>query len=218
MQLRVRSEACQRLITANALYVSALRQFGKLPSQERDKACYQAKVEYQIAHCSYYVSDIQPNLTSYRKALAPRRPSSLPDSDMTLIDELNKARGIAYSNKKSKITAMIFGVWRSAVLRSEGISAGNMTFLLRFTISLKEMGLHTELLDLAKFLLYEYGLNLPPYPKTEKEIRDMAWLHARRKDILSDHLLTEEKPAMQLEDREEYNEPYGVTYSMDLGE
>jgi len=218
MKLKVRSEACQRLITANALYVSALRQFGKLPSRERDEVCYEAKTEYQIAHCGYYVEDIQPNLKAYRKSLAPLRPSSLPSSDMDLIDELYKARGTAYSNKKSKITAMTFGAWRSAVLYSEGISAGNLTFLLRFTVSLREMGLRAELLDLAKFLLYEYGLNLPPYPDTEKEIRDVAWLHARRKDLLSDHLLTEEKTPLRLEEKEEYDEPHGVTYSMDLGE
>jgi hypothetical protein len=210
MKLKMQSEASKKLIKANNVYVAALREFGKKPSREVDELCFEAKAQYMKAHCEFYIAEIEPNLNAYKKPLAPLRPSNLPSNDGELIEELYKARGIAYSNKRAKVMAMFFGAWRSAVMNAEGISARNIIFLLRFTRSLHEMNYQPELTNLFKFLFHEYGVNTPHVCETEKEITDVAWGSARRRDILPDCLLEEEKPALKLETRNEYEDPQGV--------
>lgn len=211
----VKSEATKKLIDSNNKYIASMREYSLRPNKEKKQMLFDSKIEYMKSHCEYYCSNVEPYLNAYRRPAVPLRPSNLPDNDHELIELLHQARGTNYRTKQTMMTSMVFGVWRSEVMRIEGISVGNVTLLMRFIVSLNEMNYRNEFNKLCEFLLHKYGINIPPIYESEKDIRKIAWLACRRRDVISDRLLMEKKPVLKIENREEYpdTDSINATYS-----
>jgi hypothetical protein len=203
---RKRSAAFARIKRAADRHKLALIAHSAKSNTEPEKTrehLIDAEVELLDSKVEHYRANIKPILGAYRRPVVPVRPASLPEDDFELLDALDAARGHGFTSDAEKLLAKTFGIWRGSVMRAELVSEGNIIVLLGAARALDAMGDIAEFEYLAMFILREYGLNLPPVPVDDFEVRDVANRCAREAEILPTMLLTERRPRPKKKPRDE---------------
>jgi len=156
---------------------------------------YQQEIELMELRCEYYATDVRPILVCYKAPSMPTRPAMLPKDDYELLNALEKARWREWSGQADKALCRTFGRWKSVVMESESKATGNIFLLLSNAIALDTMGWTRELESLVLFIWREYGIDIPPMPKSSSEAMVIAKRLSRRRDVISDMLLTGKRKA-----------------------
>lgn len=138
-----------------------------------DTAMNRAATPAQRTNVGMHVTaSVLRDLTQFTRAARPERPDLLPLSDQDLLDVLQKAHNhsVRMSDGDREIVKR-FAEWRYAVLLQETTDAQRVEVLLYVARALDatigEYPAHVhDLQQVAGFLAAEWGVQIPPIPKT----------------------------------------------------
>ncbi len=164
------------------------------PDHERSQQDL-AESEYELmaTEREYYRQNIQAVLMAFKIPTMPERPDIFPDDNEDLLDVINSIRSKHKPTGEEFAFLKIFGLWRGAIMKAEIVSVGRLCTLLSSSRALDYTDDIEAFEELSRFVLAEYGVNLPPVPKSSKESRIIAGRACRQNQLLPDILLTEKK-------------------------
>lgn len=181
-----------------------------------DKAAVEAAIKAAEAlrrhqkMASFHYKRTLPHLHWYRRQLAPGRPSTLPEEDDVLLEQLREARFNGQKRREDRDLMMMFGRWRGAVTHAEARAEGNILFLLRVAhhfLKAREGAAEDTARKLEEaaetvrvFVCVEYRFHIDAIPETEQERERLARRHSHMRDVMSDALLMEGTRRPQTED------------------
>ena len=194
MHLGHNSKAFKKLQRSIVEYKYAYAIATANPENEKaNRELIEAECDLMEKECDYYKKNILPILSAFKFPTMPERPDMFPDDDIELIKMIKSMKSKNKPTKDELDFMKIFGLWRGASMKGEIVAVGRLYTIMSSAKALDEMNEVEAFEHLARFIHQEYGVSLPPTPKNRKEIRVICGRACRRKDILSDILLTEEQ-------------------------
>jgi hypothetical protein len=157
-----------------------------------------AQIELHKGLAEYHIRVTIPRIWDFGPKQPPPRPQMIPADDYAVASAVQDAkrgagtRGAA--GQEMEALLRVFGQWRRAVMIVEQRNTGSLIVLLSMLDHFDRAG-GDECWEAARnvrdFLEQQYRHTQTETPGGLREIREMAERVARRRDILSDHLLGE---------------------------